>query len=421
MHKMKDMPYHMGLQCKLYLSNRNKYLVALNDGASRYVYNHLVATGNEIYRLKQSAFCSSWAAERIDYLESARDGSRGIKNSAPFLYGDEIDSSAVDNAITNYKAAWKNMKERHTGVPTFHKKSECQSYQTSNHYTGKSTHMNDGSIYFMGNKHIRLPLLGKVRIGVSKKLLKALFEHADLYETRIGTVTISRDAVGEYWVSIQVASMHPFKEELPKTGSIIGIDLNLENFLTDSNNCVIDNPRYLKNTEPLIKKQQRILSRKAEHAKKEKRPLCESKNYQKQRKKLAYTQRKVARQRAEFHHILAKDMVESQDLIVAEDLKVRNLKKNHKLAKAISDAGWRSFLTILGQKASTYGKELALIDPRNTTQTCSNCGYKLTDDEKLTLSDREWTCPSCGTHHLRDHNAALNILNRYLATTADKM
>ena len=114
-------------------------------------------------------------------------------------------------------------------------------------------------------------------------------------------------------------------------------------------------------------------------------------------------------------------MVESQDLIVAEDLKVRNLKKNHKLAKAISDAGWRSFLIILGQKADTYGKEFVLVDPRNTTQTCSSCGYKLTDDKKLTLSDREWTCPSCGTHHLRDHNAALNILNRYLATAADKM
>ena len=111
-------------------------------------------------------------------------------------------------------------------------------------------------------------------------------------------------------------------------------------------------------------------------------------------------------------------MVESQDLIVAEDLKVRNMKRNHKLAKAISDVGWRSFLGILNQKAGMYDRELILIDPRNTTQTCSACGYILTGEEKLTLSDREWVCPKCGAHHHRDHNSAVNILNAYLNSKA---
>ena len=103
MHKMKDMPYHMGLQCKLYLSNRSKYLVAVNDGASRYVYNHLVATGNEIYRLKQSASCSLWDADRIGYPKSTRDGSRGIKNSAPFLYDAKIGFFLQLDCVLNLK------------------------------------------------------------------------------------------------------------------------------------------------------------------------------------------------------------------------------------------------------------------------------------------------------------------------------
>ena len=413
MYQMRDMPYIIGLQAKLYLGNRNKQIVAVNDGASRYVYNHLVATGNELYHLKKYAPYVPWANERINYLKSVMD-SAGIKNAAPFLYERNVDSSTINNAIKNYNTAWKNRKERHTGVPTFHKKSERQSYQTCNHYKSGAAYMNDGSTRFVGKKHIVLPLLGKVRIGVSKKLIDALLEHADLYETRIGTATISRDAVGEYWVSLKIGSVHPFKEAIRKTGSVIGIDLNLENFLTDSNNNVVDNPRFLKTMEHKLTKQQRVLSRRAERAKRENRSLSTSKNYQKQRRKVAYTHRKIARQRKDFHHSIAKSMVESQDLIVAEDLKVRNMKRNHKLAKAISDVGWRSFLGILNQKAGMYDRELILIDPRNTTQTCSACGYILTGEEKLTLSDREWVCPKCGVHHHRDHNSAVNILNAYL-------
>lgn len=243
MLKMRDMPYHIGIKGKLYLSFQNQHLVSINDGASRYVYNHLVDTNNELYRLRKVADVSPWARDRIAYLESVRDA-KGIKNSAPFLYGKDTDSSAVDNAIQNYHAAWKNMKERHTGVPTFHKKSFEQSYQTCNHYKNDSIHMNDGSIRFVGEKHIILPLLGKVRIGISKKLIRELLRHADLYQTRIGTVSISRDAVGEYWFSLQIASVHPFREELAKTGAVLGIDLNIENFLTDSNDRVVENPRF---------------------------------------------------------------------------------------------------------------------------------------------------------------------------------
>ncbi|MCI1435551.1 MAG: transposase, partial [Solobacterium sp.] len=107
--------------------------------------------------------------------------------------------------------------------------------------------------------------------------------------------------------------------------------------------------------------------------------------------------------------------VKSHDYLFAEDLKVRNLKKNHKLAKAISDSGWRTFLTELQNTASKRGKTCLLVNPRNTTQTCSSCGCVMSDDNRIVLGQEEWVCPVCGTHHVRDHNAAINIKNAGLA------
>ena len=152
----------------------------------------------------------------------------------------------------------------------------------------------------------------------------------------------------------------------------------------------------------------------AEHAKQDGRALKTSVNYQKQRQKTAYLQRKVERQRTDYLHVVSKRKIENQDFIAAEDLKVRNMLKNHKLAKSIADASWRKFLTMLQHKALLYGKTVILVPPRNTTQTCSKCGYILKGDEKLTLNDRDWVCPKCHTEHFRDTNAAINILNRGL-------
>ena len=92
--------------------------------------------------------------------------------------------------------------------------------------------------------------------------------------------------------------------------------------------------------------------------------------------------------------------------------------KNHRLARAIADCSWGSFINKIRYKADAYGKTFIKISPKNTTQTCSVCGFILTDDDKLTLHDREWVCPSCGTHHIRDLNAAINIMDRGLAALA---
>ena len=416
MRSMSEMPYHMVIKGKLYLDDHKKHIVAINDGAKRYVYNHLVATNNKLYQLRKINIPISLIENRMDYLKSTIQSATAIKNAAPFLYDKDVDSDVVLHAIANYRTAWKNQKERHTGVPAFHKKRNTQSYQTSNHYKKDHEHMNDGSIRFLDSKHIQLPKMGRVRIGVSKKVIKKLLSRTAI--TRIGTVTISKDAVGEYWFSMSLASEEPFYEELKHTGSSLGIDLNLDNFLTDSENNVIDNPRFLKNMEEKLKKAQKKLSCMYESAKKDKRNLRDSRNYQKQRREVAYLHRLISRQRANFQNVLSMQIVKNHDFIAAEDLKASNLVKNHKLAKAISDVSWRSFITKLQYKAGFYNKKVVLVNPRNTTQTCSVCGNVLKNDDKLTLNDRDWVCPICGTYHLRDYNAAINILNRALEKTA---
>lgn len=412
MRKAAEMPYHIGFKVKLYPSNEQKRLIAVNDGAARSVYNHLAACCNETYRLSKTVGLVPVYQDRIEYLASAVGKVQNIKNALPYLYGDDVDEQAIANAVKNYKVAWKNQKERHTGVPVFKKKSHEQSYQTNAHYYKDPKPGKESNVRFEDNAHVTLPKLGRIRIGASPKIIRML--RARTCDTRIGTITVSRDAVGEYWASFSIASEEPFYAALPKTGSSQGIDLNLIELVNDSDGGSNENKKFRAKTEKALAKHQHKQSRMAEHAKQDGRALKTSVNYQKQRQKTAYLQRKVERQRTDYLHVVSKRKIENQDFIAAEDLKVRNMLKNHKLAKSIADASWRKFLTMLQHKALLYGKTVILVPPRNTTQTCSKCGYILKGDEKLTLNDRDWVCPKCHTEHFRDTNAAINILNRGL-------
>ena len=406
-----EMPYHIGLKVKIYPSNEQKRLIAVNDGVNRSVYNHLVACNNEKYRLSKVASFVPAYRDKLDSLSNITGPVRNIKNALPYLYGKDVDEQAIANAMKNYSTAWKNQRERHVGIPTFKRKSYEQSYQTNAHYR-KTPDGLKCNVRFEDMHHVTLPKLGRIRIGASPKLLKALRERT--CDTRIGSICISRDSVGEYWASFSIASEEPFYEALPKTRKMHGIDLNLLELVNTSDGSASENRRYRRQVQKELSKSQRKQSRKAEHAKKGSRSLRTSVRYQEQRRKTAYIHRKVERRRTDYLHVLSKREVENQDFIAAEDLKVRNMMKNHRLASAIADAGWRKFLTMLQYKAALYGKTVILVPPKNTTQTCSNCGYIMQNDEHLSLKDRSWVCPQCKTLHERDTNAAINILNRGL-------
>ncbi|MBU6035111.1 transposase, partial [Lactobacillus helveticus] len=165
----------------------------------------------------------------------------------------------------------------------------------------------------------------------------------------------------------------------------IGIDLNLDNFLTDSNGAMVAKPRFYRNAKKKLAHAQRVLSR---------------------------------RQREDFLQVLSTALIKNHDLVVAEELRSKNLLKNHALSQAISDVGWRRFLNMLAYKAKLYDKEFQTIDPKYTTQRCHNCGTIMGQNgcRKLKLKDREWTCPMCQTYHIRDWNAAVNILEKGLGS-----
>ena len=412
MKKMSDLAYHYGLKMRIYPSSQQKKIIDLNGNIARTVYNKMVAIDQELYQLKQIKLPIDSILLRIKELEK-RKNARNMSNHYPYMQDKNIDSLAKANAIQNYQKAWKMFRQVHrTGTPKFHKKGYYLSYQTNAQY-GKGTKMDvySATVKFLDNKHIKLPKLGRLRVAGSHR---RIIDHKK--DIRIGTVTVSKDSADRYFVSMQLGSDTPFVNKLARTNSQIGIDLNTENFLTTSEGKVIDNPRYYRMLKGRLAKAQRTLSRRQRRAKKEKRSLRNSKNYQKQRRLVAKIHDKIRNQRNNFLNIISTRLINNHDLIVAENLKSSNMLKNHALALSISDVGWRSFLQKLAYKADLYQRTFIVVHPKNTTQTCHDCGFIMGsgNTEKLTLKDREWTCPACQTHHIRDVNAAKNILSKGL-------
>lgn len=416
MKSMKEMPYKSGIKVRIYPSNLQKKIITVNFGVAEFVYNRKVAWETERYELKKVSIYLEPVARRIEYLDSVLASRKAFTNAIPFLNEPEVDSLAIDNALKNYSAAWKHWRDvPGAGVPTFHRRSYSRSYQTNPHYDKDAMSMNESNVKFLDKSHVQLPKLGRIRIAGSKKAIQWMLDNQN--GLRLGTITISIDSCGDYYASFQLGDENPFICPSLKNAGPVGIDLNLENFLTDSDGNTVENPRFRRREEERLASLQRIMSRKAEQAKKDGRKLTECKNYQKIRVKVAKLHKRVSNRRDDFQHVVSANLVKSHDEVYAEDLKVTNMVGNHKLAKSIEDAAWSSFIDKVKYKAERHGTHFEVVSAKNTTQTCSVCGHVLSGETKLTLKDREWVCPYCGTKHNRDENAAKNILARGLATS----
>ena len=361
------------LKVRLYPNKNQQNLINKTFGCKRFVYNYFLDKKIETYKTENKS---------ISFNQTSKDLTN-LKKELVWLK--EVDNFALQNSLKDLDQSYKNFFESGFGFPKFKsKKRSKKSYRTN--FTN-----NNIEIF---KHHIKLPKLGKV------KYRDNLF-----IKGKILNVTVSQSKTGKYFASITYE-----KEQIlyNKTGSEIGIDLGLTDFCILSNGDKISNPRYFKDLEKSIAKDQKKLSKQQKLALDSNRNLSDCKNYQKQKIKVAKKYEKITNRRKDFLQQLTTDIVKSHDIICVEDLNVKGLAQNKKLAKSIYDVSWSEFIRQLSYKCEWYGKTLIKINRYYpSSKTCSCCGYKNND---LTLHDRTWTCPNCNTTHDRDINAAINIL-----------
>ena len=225
------------------------------------------------------------------------------------------------------------------------------------------------------------------------------------FKGEIKTVTVSKTSTGKYFVSILVENQKELPAKKPvREKTTVGIDMGVKVFATLSDGTTFENPKYLRNNLRRLRVEQRKLSRRFKKGAKE-----QSKSYLKQKLVVAKLHEHIKNQREDYLHKASTTIIRSFDTVCLEDLNIKGMMQNEKLALAIGEVGWHKFKTMLEYKADWYGKNIQYIGRfEPSSKLCSHCGHIF---KELSLKDRSWTCQSCGTTHERDCNAAINIKN----------
>ncbi len=373
---------HFGLKLRAYPTPYQEELIAKTIGCARFSFNFYLKERIEVYNLtKLSLSCNTF-----------KKSFNVIKQHPMFNWLKEVDKFALECALEQVEDAYDRFFKGQNGFPKF--KSKHRSKQS---YSTKET---NGNIQLdIQDEVVKLPKVGKVHISLSKKH-RAMFQQNGL-TAKIKSATVTRHSSGQYYISLKFEEIVPLeaKQDVQTIPSdqIIGCDLGLTHFLIDSNGRKVENPRYLKNN---LKKLAR-LQRRLKHKK------MGSSNSQKLKQKISKLHLHIANMRKDFLHKESRKLVNENQVIILEDLNVKGMIKNKKLARHIADVSWGMFTTFVSYKANWEGKHVVLVDRFfPSSKQCHGCKEKNT---LLSLSDRVWVCPSCGTEHDRDQNAALNI------------
>ena len=358
-----------GVKFRAYPNKQQQNLINQTLGCCRLIYNKGLAMRNGAYS----------NGEKIDYNQTSAMLTE-LKKSDDFAFLRDVDSIALQQSLRDLDRGFKNFFEKRARHPQFKSKhNNHQSYRTINQ---------GDNIRIVGN-YIKLPKLGYVKIKQSMKV------------GRINNITMEHTPTGKYFVVLNVDFEPEFR---PNAGGMIGIDVGIKEFYSDSNGNTVSNPKYLEKSQHKLIREQRRLSRKQKG----------SNNRNKQRIKVAKIHEKITNQRNDFLQKQSTVLVSENQTICIEDLNVKGMVRNHKLAQHIASCSWSKFFTMIEYKATWYGSKIVRVPTMYpSSQTCSCCGYK--NPRVKNLAVRNWECPQCHTKHDRDTNASINILNKGLS------
>ena len=364
-----------GLKLEILPDEEMIVLINQNIGNARFVWNNIL----ELYKHILKLF-NSHGYPLYPNIRNLNAMLNLLKREYPFLRDGE--STSQQQVTRDLVKAFEKFFKEGAGYPKFKsKKNPKQSFRIQK----------NGNNIKATNKIIRLAKLGYVRYRTSAKYRKLL------KNSKINNVTVKKEN-GKYYAVVNITTT---TEKLEKTGKNTGIDLGFKSLAILSNGIEIPHLDLTKEDQ-MIKKYQKKLSRQ----------VYPSKNYKKTLKKLNKWQRRKKNKQENAYHHISKEIVKNYDIIGMETLNIKGMFQNKKWAPKLQKISLHKILSMIKYKAEWYGKTAIQIDRfYPSSQLCSNCGYK---NEKLELKDRDWICPKCGTHHHRDVNAAINILNEAL-------
>lgn len=360
-----------GVKFRIYPNKEQENLILQTLGCCRLIYNKGLDMRDKAYK----------NGDKANYTQTSAMLTN-LKKDDNFGFLKLVDSIALQQSLRDLDRAYQNFFKKRAKFPQFKSKhNNHQSYRT----------LNQGNNIRIVGGYLKLPKLGYVKVKQSMEV------------GHINNVTVEKTPTGKYFAVLNVDFESEFKQN---NGNSIGIDVGLKEFYTDNNGNKVDNPKYLEKSEKNLKREQRRLSRKQKS----------SKNRNKQRIKVARVYEKVTNRRNDFLQKESTKLVRENQTICIEDLNIKGMVRNHRLAKAISSVSWSKFFAMLEYKATWYGNEIIKVPTMYpSSQTCSCCGYKNPLVKNLAI--RSWECPQCHTNHDRDINASINILNKGLSLT----
>ena len=359
------------LKYKLCPTYKQKRALAQAFGNARFIYN---------WGLRKKIEAWETEKKRVTYNDLSRELT-ALKAEKEYAWLNDCSSVVLQQSLRNLESAYSNFFRKTGGFPKY--KSKKNSFDSAKFINGVKIDYD--------NLRIRIPKVGEVKFKDNMRMPDGAKE---------GTLTVTRDKCGDYWCTVTVDDGRPAPDKAEiREDTAVGIDMGIKDYAILSDGTKIENPKFLEKEMDKLKSLNKAFSNKQKG----------SNNFKKMKARIARQNRKIANKRNDFLNKTSASVVKEHDTLCMEDLAVKDMMQNgsHDLSMHIGSASWSEFRRMVSYKADNLGKNVLLVGRYEpSSKTCSKCGYV---NKELELSDREWTCPVCGTHHDRDINAAVNI------------